>query len=77
MSTVDRTPGPIVAPARGAKWYLDADRFHHTNTDCIHAESTEHGARHRGTGGKPICALCDRLDRIELELDGPWFPLTF
>ena len=77
MSTVDRSPGPIVAPARGAKWHSDADRFHHTNTDCIHAEATEQGARHRGTGGKPICTLCDRLDRIELELDGPWFPLTF
>jgi hypothetical protein len=77
MSTVDRTRDQIVAPARGAKWHSDADRFHHTNADCIHAEGTEQGMRHRGTGGKPVCALCDRLDRIELELDGPWLPLTF
>jgi hypothetical protein len=62
---------------RGEKWHSEADRFHHTNADCIHAESTDHRARHRGTGGKPLCALCDRLDRIDLELDSHWFPLTF
>jgi hypothetical protein len=77
MSALDRTRGPLGAPAPGAKWHADGDRFHHTNSDCIHAEGTELGSRQRGTGGKPICTLCDRLDRIELELDGPWFPLTF
>jgi hypothetical protein len=77
MSTLDGVGGPIVGPARGVKWHSEADRFHHTNADCIHAEAMEQGTRSRGTGGKPICTLCDRLDRIELELDGPWFPLTF
>ena len=76
MSTMDRTRGPLGPPARSA-WHADADRFHHTNAECIHADGTDPGARHRGTGGKPICTLCDRLNRIELELDGPWFPLTF
>jgi hypothetical protein len=77
MSAVDGTRGQIVAPAHGPTWHSDSDRFHHTNADCVHAEGVEQGARRRGTGGKPICGLCDRLDRIELELAGPWFPLTF
>jgi hypothetical protein len=73
MSAVDWTR-VLGAPPR-APWHSDTDRFHHTNADCIHAEEVR--GRRRGTGGKPICALCDRLDRIELELDGPWFPMTF
>ena len=77
MSAMDRTRGHLGPPARSAAWHSEADRFHHTNADCIHADGTAQGARHRGTGGKPICTLCDRLNRIELELDGPWFPLAF
>ena len=77
MTAMNRNSGRPENPAQLSPWHSESDRFHHTNAECVHTGGTDRRSRQRGTGGKPICTLCDRLNRIELELEGPWFPLTF
>lgn len=34
---------------------------HHNNTSCTEGNNIEHINRRPGTGGKPLCAHCQRL----------------
>lgn len=36
---------------------------HHDNTQCTEGNNIEKHYRRDGSGGKPLCQHCDRLDR--------------
>lgn len=35
---------------------------HHNNTLCTEGNNIEHRYRREGTGGKPLCSHCQRLN---------------
>jgi len=43
-------------------WYAVMDFIHHNNTECIPGNSIKHLTLGLGTGGKPLCPSCARLN---------------
>jgi hypothetical protein len=54
---------------RTAPRHAPDERYHHSNSECVYAAPTPNGPRHRGDGGKPLCLLCERLNRAEDDLE--------
>jgi len=44
-------------------WHAKESSVHHDNTTCTEGNNIEPRNRLSGTGGKPKCAHCERLDR--------------
>jgi hypothetical protein len=58
----------IGAMPRMPAWHTNAEPYHHDNTECFYGGEVEPALREAGDGGKPLCQLCERLDRAEDEL---------
>ncbi|WGY04002.1 hypothetical protein QI633_09575 [Nocardioides sp. QY071] len=46
---------------RTSPWHSILSNVHHDNTSCNTGNNIEAENRRAGTGGKPLCAECDRL----------------
>lgn len=42
-------------------WHSANEAVHHNNTECTEGNNIESRNRKAGTGGKPLCAHCERL----------------
>lgn len=49
---------PQVAP-----WNSKKEQIHHNNTNCNTGNNIEVENKQSGTGGKPLCKECERLNR--------------
>ena len=47
---------------RKAPWYSILQYVHHDNTLCTEGNNIEPQYLRQGTGGKPLCKHCQRLD---------------
>lgn len=47
---------------RTSPWHSVAADVHHDNTECNTGNNIESENRREGTGGKPLCEECSRLD---------------
>ena len=43
-------------------WYSILQPVHHNNTNCNTGNNIERENRRQGTGGKPLCQECARLN---------------
>jgi hypothetical protein len=43
-------------------WHSDQDTHHHDNSDCEQAKKIAPEERRPGTGDKPLCNECAKLD---------------
>jgi hypothetical protein len=43
-------------------WHSVKENVHHDNNQCTEGNNIENVNRREGTGGKPLCAHCSRLD---------------
>ncbi len=43
-------------------WHSIKENVHHDNTQCTEGNNIERVNRREGTGGKPLCSHCSRLD---------------
>jgi len=50
-----------VKQVRTSPWHSIKQSRHHNNTGCTEGNNIERENRRSGTGGKPLCAHCDRL----------------
>jgi hypothetical protein len=50
-----------------APWHTREDYVHHANTECLHSRLVEVADRQPGTGGKPLCKVCEVLNRADRE----------
>ena len=46
-----------------AAWHSTKANVHHNNTNCNTGNNIERENRQPGTGGKPLCAECARLNQ--------------
>jgi hypothetical protein len=53
--------------AQTAPWHTREDYVHHTNAACLHTGLVEVADRVPGTGGKPLCHVCELLNRVDRE----------
>ncbi len=44
-------------------WYSIKQTVHHDNTNCNTGNNIESENLRQGTGGKPLCSECSRLDK--------------
>jgi len=44
-------------------WYSIKQPHHHNNTECNTGNNIEQENLRQGTGGKPLCHECERLNR--------------
>ena len=47
---------------RTSPWFSIYQERHHNNTRCTEGNNIEPQYRREGTGGKPLCAHCARLN---------------
>ena len=47
---------------RKSPWHSIKQRVHHDNTQCTEGNNIEKENLRDGTGGKPLCDHCARLD---------------
>jgi hypothetical protein len=47
---------------RKSPWHSIKQSVHHDNTLCTEGNNIEHEHLRQGTGGKPLCQLCRKLD---------------
>lgn len=61
----------VYGPAmpRTALWHYSEALYHHANSECVYAALGSNGERSPGGGGKPLCPLCERLNRAEEDLE--------
>lgn len=45
-----------------APWHSVKQNVHHDNTNCTEGNNIEPENRRSGTGGKPKCQHCEKLD---------------
>jgi hypothetical protein len=48
--------------ARTSPWHSIKSEVHHNNTDCNTGNNIEAENRREGTGGKPLCEECKKLN---------------
>lgn len=48
---------------RKAPWHSIKQDRHHNNTNCTEGNNIERENMRSGTGGKPLCTHCARLNR--------------
>ena len=48
---------------RKAPWHSILQYVHHDNTKCTEGNNIEPQHLRQGTGGKPLCKHCEKLDR--------------
>lgn len=48
---------------RKQPWHSVKQHVHHDNTECNTGNNIEHENLRTGTGGKPLCEECAKLDR--------------
>lgn len=48
--------------AQTSPWNSIKQNVHHDNTSCTTGNNIEPENKQRGTGGKPLCAECAKLD---------------
>src|ERR1051326_1734694 len=56
----DRKEEPKIM--RKAPWHSVLQHVHHDNTSCTEGNNIERENLRQGTGGKPLCDHCQRLD---------------
>lgn len=44
-------------------WHSVKQNVHHDNTECNTGNNIEQENLRQGTGGKPLCQECEKLDR--------------
>jgi hypothetical protein len=49
-------------------WHSRGEAVHHDNTECVQGARIPVADRVEGDGGKPLCSLCQRLDKAEKSL---------
>lgn len=50
--------------ARTSPWHSIRQAVHHDNTACTEGNNIERENWRSGTGGKPLCERCARLDGL-------------
>ena len=50
--------------ARVSPWHSTKQSVHHDNTGCTEGNNIERQYWRPGTGGKPLCEHCARLDGL-------------
>ena len=61
---LDLPPVPP-APASTRPWHSVKSKVHHTNVRCTTGRKIRVGFVRDGTGGKPVCRICTKLDRTD------------
>jgi len=57
-----RLAGSLGDTVRVTPWHSDRDTHHHDNSDCEAARKISERERKPGTGDKPLCNECAKLD---------------